>query len=208
VDVLDRVGCSAAENVSDLIDRGILTLGVGIASFWLMPPSPSQTKSKHRPNGYLTDREVKIIVNRTLRDDPGKVSNCEHDMVADRVGKHAQSTSSQPKAHLGGSKVLPHLASLLYLAHLQSTHCSGNELSPNLVPELWLFSTNGQSIGGTKYGIFHNQPNHHYIGIRSREQSKFRLYDPDCREFDIFLVVKSVADREVAIPLSRSTCNR
>lgn len=55
--------------------RGILTLGVGIASFWLMPPSPSQTKSKHVPNGYLTDREVKIIVNRTIRDDPGKVSH-------------------------------------------------------------------------------------------------------------------------------------
>jgi len=58
----------------DLTIRGILTLGVGVASFWLMPPSPSQTKSKHTPNGYLTDREVKIIVNRTLRDDPGKVS--------------------------------------------------------------------------------------------------------------------------------------
>jgi hypothetical protein len=57
-----------------LMARGLLTLTVGIASFWLMPPSPSQTKSKHRPNGYLTDREVKIIVNRTLRDDPGKVS--------------------------------------------------------------------------------------------------------------------------------------
>lgn len=74
MDVLDRVGLPILGDGSNLIDRGILTLGVGIASFWLMPPSPSQTKSKHRPNGYLTDREVKIIVNRTLRDDPGKVS--------------------------------------------------------------------------------------------------------------------------------------
>ena len=74
MDVHDRVGRVDEKTRFDLIDRGILTLGVGIASFWLMPPSPSQTKSKHRPNGYLTDREVKIIVNRTLRDDPGKVS--------------------------------------------------------------------------------------------------------------------------------------
>jgi hypothetical protein len=77
MDVYDRVGLPTELDTVELTSRGLLTLGVGIASFWLMPPSPSQTKSKYRPNGYLTDREVKIIVNRTLRDDPGKVSGCE-----------------------------------------------------------------------------------------------------------------------------------
>jgi hypothetical protein len=40
----------------------------------MMPKSPSQTKTSFRKNGYVTDREAKIIVNRVLRDDPGKVS--------------------------------------------------------------------------------------------------------------------------------------
>jgi hypothetical protein len=169
----------------DLIDRGILTLGVGIASFWLMPPSPSQTKSKHRPNGYLTDREVKIIVNRTLRDDPGKVSSWQRDLImaTDKIGRHAQSTSTKSKAHLGGSQVVSHLAIVFHLAHLQSAHRSGNKLPSNLVPKLWLFSTNGEPVGGTKYGLFHNQLDHHYVSVGSGEQSKFRLYDPDCRKF-------------------------
>ncbi|BGP08289.1 hypothetical protein JCM10049v2_004136 [Rhodotorula toruloides] len=54
--------------------EGLLTLLVGIASFFLLTPGPSQTKAKWRPNGYFTDREVKIIVNKVLRDDPTKAS--------------------------------------------------------------------------------------------------------------------------------------
>jgi len=170
VDVHDRVGRVDEKTRFDLIDRGILTLGVGIASFWLMPPSPSQTKSKHRPNGYLTDREVKIIVNRTLRDDPGKVSGSTvSDWITDTIGQHAQSTSTQPQTHLGGSQVVPHLATILHLAHLQSAHRSSVKLPPNLVQKLWILSTNGQSVGRTEYGLFHHQPDHHHIGIRSRQ---------------------------------------
>ncbi|BGP32292.1 hypothetical protein JCM10296v2_004073 [Rhodotorula toruloides] len=54
--------------------EGLLTLIVGIASYFLLAPSPSQTKTKWRPNGYFTDREVKIIVNKVLRDDHTKAS--------------------------------------------------------------------------------------------------------------------------------------
>ncbi|GAA5819982.1 hypothetical protein JCM11251_005434 [Rhodosporidiobolus azoricus] len=54
--------------------EGLFTLTIGIASFFLLCPSPSQTKAKWRPNGYFTDREVKIIVNRVLRDEPEKAS--------------------------------------------------------------------------------------------------------------------------------------
>ncbi|KAG8967506.1 hypothetical protein FRC03_009883 [Tulasnella sp. 419] len=52
--------------------EGCLTLGVGIASFFLMPPGPTQTKTWFRPKGWFDEREEVIIVNRVLRDDPTK----------------------------------------------------------------------------------------------------------------------------------------
>ncbi|CDO52934.1 hypothetical protein DV495_005183 [Geotrichum candidum] len=52
--------------------EGIVTLIIGISAFFLMPPSPVQTKTWYRPKGWFTDREEKIVVNRVLRDDPSK----------------------------------------------------------------------------------------------------------------------------------------
>lgn len=52
--------------------EGLFTFIIGIASFFMMPPSAAQTKSWFRPNGWFTDREAKIVVNRVLRDDPSK----------------------------------------------------------------------------------------------------------------------------------------
>lgn len=37
-----------------------------------MPASAVQTKTWFRPNGWFTDRELGIVVNRVLRDDPSK----------------------------------------------------------------------------------------------------------------------------------------
>lgn len=37
-----------------------------------MPASAVQTKKWFRPNGWFTDRETAIVVNRVLRDDPSK----------------------------------------------------------------------------------------------------------------------------------------
>lgn len=37
-----------------------------------MPASAAQTKTWFRPNGWFTDRELSIAVNRVLRDDPSK----------------------------------------------------------------------------------------------------------------------------------------
>ncbi|KAF9484766.1 MFS general substrate transporter [Pholiota conissans] len=54
-----------------LIEGG-LTLLVGLFSFALMPPGPTQTKAWHRPKGWFTDRDEVIMVNRVLRDDPSK----------------------------------------------------------------------------------------------------------------------------------------
>lgn len=52
--------------------EGLITLVFGIASIFLMPASAVQTKAWFRPDGWFTDREEAIVVNRVLRDDPGK----------------------------------------------------------------------------------------------------------------------------------------
>lgn len=50
-----------------------MTAVVGIASWILMPASPCQTASRFRgKNGWFTEHEEKILVNRLLRDDPSK----------------------------------------------------------------------------------------------------------------------------------------
>ena len=52
--------------------EGCITLMVGLCSFFMMPASAVQTKTWFRPQGWFTDREVAIVVNRVLRDDPAK----------------------------------------------------------------------------------------------------------------------------------------
>lgn len=52
--------------------EGLITLSIGIASFFLMPASAVQTKAWFRPKGWFNDRETAIVVNRVLRDDPSK----------------------------------------------------------------------------------------------------------------------------------------
>ncbi|KAI0905304.1 major facilitator superfamily domain-containing protein [Ustulina deusta] len=52
--------------------EGIITFTIGVSSFFMMPASAVQTKTWFRPNGWFTDREVAIVVNRVLRDDPSK----------------------------------------------------------------------------------------------------------------------------------------
>ncbi|KAB8220730.1 major facilitator superfamily domain-containing protein [Aspergillus novoparasiticus] len=52
--------------------EGLITLIIGLASFFRMPASAVETKKWFRPKGWFTDREVRIVVNRVLRDDPSK----------------------------------------------------------------------------------------------------------------------------------------
>ncbi len=52
---LRGVGDKAGWRYLFLIE-GALTLGVGIASYFMMPPSPTQTKAWFRPNGWFTER--------------------------------------------------------------------------------------------------------------------------------------------------------
>ncbi|PTB71337.1 MFS general substrate transporter [Trichoderma longibrachiatum ATCC 18648] len=53
--------------------EGILTLIIGTFSWVLMPPGPCQTRNWFRgKDGWFTEREESIMVNRLLRDDPSK----------------------------------------------------------------------------------------------------------------------------------------
>ncbi|KAF8911731.1 major facilitator superfamily domain-containing protein [Mucidula mucida] len=52
--------------------EGLITLCVGLATFFRMPASPTQSKTWFRPKGWFTDREETIAVTRILRDDPTK----------------------------------------------------------------------------------------------------------------------------------------
>ena len=59
--------------------EGGLTAVIGLLSWFYLPPSPTQTASWFRgKNGWFSEREEKIMVNRILRDDPGKVSVVKH----------------------------------------------------------------------------------------------------------------------------------
>ena len=52
--------------------QGLINLVIGVWSFFMMAPSPTQTKAPWRPKGWFTDKEEKVLVNRILRDDPSK----------------------------------------------------------------------------------------------------------------------------------------
>ncbi|KAK1675755.1 major facilitator superfamily transporter [Colletotrichum godetiae] len=53
--------------------EGIVTLIIGLFSWGLMPPGPTQTRNWFRgKDGWFTEHEELIMVNRLLRDDPSK----------------------------------------------------------------------------------------------------------------------------------------
>lgn len=54
------------------IVEGALSVIVGFISYFLLAAGPTQTKGFFSKNGWFTEHEEKILVNRVLRDDPTK----------------------------------------------------------------------------------------------------------------------------------------
>lgn len=62
--------------------EGLCTLFVAVWSLYVMVPSITQTKGKFfRRKGWFTLKEEKILVNRLLRDDWGKSSMANRQMM-------------------------------------------------------------------------------------------------------------------------------
>ena len=51
----------------------MITFVIGVVTFFMMLPSPTQSKAWFRPKGWFTDREEVVMISRILRDDPTKV---------------------------------------------------------------------------------------------------------------------------------------
>lgn len=65
--------------------EGALTAIVGVLSWFYLPPSPTQTASWFRgKDGWFTEREEIIMVNRVLRDDPAKVRFLPYNQLRER----------------------------------------------------------------------------------------------------------------------------
>lgn len=68
--------------------EGLMSVVVGLATFFVMPASVTETKKifrgkaswLHGKTGWFSEHEEKILVNRILRDDPSKgdMNNRQH----------------------------------------------------------------------------------------------------------------------------------
>lgn len=71
-----------------LTDRkqGLMTLVIGIFAFVLMPAGPCHTASWFRgKNGWFTEKEEKIMVNRVIREDPSKSDMHNREPITPRL---------------------------------------------------------------------------------------------------------------------------
>ena len=58
---MDGIRGQAGWRYMFLIEGG-LTLLIGLASFYMMPPSPTQTRAWYRPKGWFTERYVAMLM--------------------------------------------------------------------------------------------------------------------------------------------------
>ncbi|PTD10219.1 putative uncharacterized transporter, partial [Fusarium culmorum] len=66
--------------------EGLLSLLIGLASFAMMPPGPTETANWIRgKNGWFTAREEEIMVNRVIREDPSKSSMHNRERITPKL---------------------------------------------------------------------------------------------------------------------------
>ncbi|KAF1966847.1 MFS general substrate transporter [Bimuria novae-zelandiae CBS 107.79] len=125
--------------------EGSITVVVGFASWGLMPASISQTKGWLRgKNGWFTNREEAILINRLLRDDPSKGDmNNRQAVTLDRLWKCVKDYDLWPLYLLGLTVYIPPSPPQNYLSFILR-QMGWSTFNANLltIPSQFLFGVN------------------------------------------------------------------
>ena len=122
--------------------EGAITFCIGVASWGLMPASIVHTKSWIRgKEGWFTEREEKILVNRLLRDDPSKGDmNNRQAVTLDRLWKCVKDYDLWPLYLIGLTTYIPPQPSQNYLSFiLRQMGFSTFEANMLAIPSQFLF---------------------------------------------------------------------
>ncbi|KAM3419504.1 hypothetical protein BST61_g2847 [Cercospora zeina] len=125
--------------------EGTITAVVGLVSWGLMPASISQTAGWIRgKNGWFTEREEKILVNRLLRDDPSKGDmNNRQAVTLDRLWKCIKDYDLWPLYLVGLTNYIPPSPPTNYLSFILR-QMGFSTFNANLltIPSQFLFGVN------------------------------------------------------------------
>lgn len=125
--------------------EGILTCIIGIFSWGVMPPGPCQTRNWFRgKNGWFTEHEENIMVNRLLRDDPSKGDmNNRQAVDPKRLWKAAKDWEMWPLYIIGLTTYIPPSPPGTYLSYiLRKIGFSVFEANLLAIPSQFLFAVN------------------------------------------------------------------
>ncbi|KAI1814933.1 permease of the major facilitator superfamily [Poronia punctata] len=98
--------------------EGLITGTIGLLSFVMMPPGPTQTASWSRgKEGWFTAREESIMVNRIIRDDPSKGSMHNREPITPKfLWKSLTDVDLWPVYAVGLAFNIPTFSPQLYLS--------------------------------------------------------------------------------------------
>jgi hypothetical protein len=125
--------------------EGLLTLIIGIFSWGIMPPGPTQTRNWFRgKNGWFSEHEEKIMVNRLLRDDPSKGDMNNREAVGLlQVFHAARDWEMWPLYLIGLTAYIPPAPVSNYLSYiLRQLGFSVFEANLLAIPSQFLFAVN------------------------------------------------------------------
>ncbi|KAL2406269.1 putative transporter [Exophiala dermatitidis] len=124
--------------------EGTLTGLIGVATYFYMPPSPCQTASRFRgKNGWFTERQEKIMVNRILRDDPSKGDMHNRQAVTPKLLWYALCDWEMwPIYLIGLSFLIPNQPITQYLSLILKQSFGRFEVNMLTIPSFVLFIIN------------------------------------------------------------------
>ncbi|KAL2443845.1 putative transporter [Exophiala dermatitidis] len=124
--------------------EGTLTGLIGVATYFYMPPSPCQTASRFRgKNGWFTERQEKIMVNRILRDDPSKGDMHNRQAVTPKLLWYALCDWEMwPIYLIGLSFLIPNYPITQYLSLILKQSFGRFEVNMLTIPSYVLFIIN------------------------------------------------------------------